>query len=133
MLLKSRTNQLNINEILPLLNDIANKRQEHFIVLTFDSSMQLINKHLVFLGTVSSSLCHPREVFAVAIEDAASSIVICHNHPSGDPHPSGDDIKTTQQLIAAGIVLGIPVNDHIIIAKEESLSFLQEGLILGID
>jgi DNA repair protein RadC len=59
--------------------------------------------------------------------------VICHNHPSGDPRPSGDDFKTTQQLVAAGIILGVPVKDHLIIARDEYFSFLQKGLILGID
>ena len=96
MLLKSRNRQLGIESMLPLLDDIADKRQEHFVVLTYNSSMHPIGKHLVFLGTVSALVCHPREIFAVAIADAASGIVVCHNHPSGDPNPSSEDIKTTQ-------------------------------------
>lgn len=129
MLLKSRQHQPTIEEILPLLDDIADKRQEHFIVLTYTASMSLINKHLVFLGTVSASICHPREVFAVAIADAASYIVISHNHPSDDPHPSRDDRRTTQQLIAAGIIIGIPVKDHVIITKSGYFSFSYKGLL----
>ncbi|HSX28478.1 MAG TPA: JAB domain-containing protein [Candidatus Saccharimonadales bacterium] len=117
MLLKSRQRRLDTASMLLLLDDIADKRQEHFIVLTYNASMHLINKHLVFLGTVSALICHPREIFAVAIADAASGIVVCHNHPSGDPNPSSEDIKTTQQLVAAGIIIGIPLKDHVIVTK----------------
>jgi DNA repair protein RadC len=129
MLLESRRHQFDIENILPLLNDIVEKRQEHFVVLTYTASMQLIKKQLVFLGTVSSSICHPREVFAVAIADAASGIVVSHNHPSGDPHPSSADIKTTQQLIAAGIIIGIPVLDHVIVAKSGHFSFAENHML----
>lgn len=129
MLLKSRQHQLSIEDILPLLDDITDKRQEHFVVLTYTASMHFINKHLVFLGTVSSSICHPREVFAVAIADAASGIVVSHNHPSGDPHPSNADIKMTQQLIAAGIIIGIPVLDHVIVAKSGHFSFAENHML----
>ena len=129
MLVKTRINTFKLRYILPLLDDIADKRQEHFVVITLDSSMQVINKHLVFLGTVSSSICHPREVYAVAIADAASGIVLCHNHPSGDVYPSKDDKSTTVQLIAAGQVIGIPTIDHIIVARSGYFSFAQNGLL----
>ena len=130
MLLKSRRRQLNVDSILPLLDDVADKRQEHFIVLTYDASMHLIDKHLVFLGTVSALICHPREIFAVAIADAASGIVVCHNHPSGDPNPSSEDIKTTQQLVAAGIIIGIPLKDHVIVTKSgDHFSFSNNGML----
>lgn len=130
MLLKSQRNPFVLEEILPHLDDIADKRQEHFVVLTFDASMHFIDKHLVFLGTANASICHPREVFAVAIADAASGIVISHNHPSGDPNPSREDIRTTQQLVAAGIIIGIPIKDHLIVAKKGYFSFSQNGLLL---
>lgn len=129
MLLKSRQKQFAVEEVAVLLNDIADKRQEHFIVLTYDASMRLIDKHLVFLGTVNTSICHPREVFAVAITDAASSIVIGHNHPSGDPYPSADDRKTTQQLVAASLIIGIPIMDHIIVSISEYFSFSHHDLL----
>lgn len=129
MLLRNRKRQLALKDVIHLLDDIADKRQEHFVVLTFDSSMHLIGKHLVFLGTVNVSICHPREVFAAAIADTASSIVISHNHPSGDPSPSGNDIETTQQLVAAGIIIGIPVEEHIIVAKKTYFSFVESGLL----
>lgn len=129
MLVKARQDLYIVDDMLLILDDISDKRQEHFIVLTFNTSMQLINKHLVFLGTVNTSICHPREIFAVAIADAASSIVISHNHPSGNPEPSGADIKTTQQLVAAGIIIGIPIKDHVIVARSDHFSFLQNGLL----
>lgn len=130
MLLKSGEKQLALRDIVSILDEITDKRQEHFIVLTLDTSMRLIGKHLVFLGTVNASLCHPREVFAVAIKDAASSIVVSHNHPSGDLEPSTEDINTTQQLIAAGTIVGIPVQDHIIVTKQGYFSFLENGFLI---
>lgn len=130
MLVKSRKNSFILKDVLTLLDDIADKRQEHFVVVTLDVSMRPINKHLVFLGTVNASICHPREIFAVAIADAASSIIVSHNHPSGDVTPSSEDIKTTQQLVAAGIIIGIPLTDHLIMTQSDHFSFLQNGLLL---
>lgn len=130
MLLKSRESLYKVEDVLPSLKDIADKRQEHFVVLTFDGSMQLIGQHLVFLGTVNSSICHPREVFAVAIDDAASGIVVSHNHPSSNPSPSMADISATRQLVAAGKILGIPVIDHLIVTGTgHYFSFLQDKLL----
>jgi DNA repair protein RadC len=75
------------------------------------------------------SLVHPREAFADLLIDRAASVIICHNHPSGVAEPSKEDIKTTQQLIAAGILLGIPLKDHFIITKTGYFSFKEAGLI----
>ncbi len=129
MLLKSRHHRIDIENVLSSLEDIADKRQEHFVVLTYDASMRLIDKHLVFLGTVNSVACHPREIFAAAIADAASSIIVSHNHPSGDSEPSHEDIETTQQLIAAGIIIGIPLIDHVIVTRSDYCSFYDRGLL----
>lgn len=129
MLLKSRETQLEIGDVVPLFDDIADKRQEHFVVLTFNSSKKLISKHLVFLGTVNSAICHPREIFAVAIADAASSIVIGHNHPSGESEPSTEDIEVTKQFVAAGVIMGIPILDHIVVVSDDYFSFFENGLL----
>jgi len=75
------------------------------------------------------SLAHPREVFAGPLTDRAASVIICHNHPSGVAEPSKEDIKTTQQLVAAGILLGIPLRDHVIITGTGYFSFREQGLI----
>lgn len=124
---------LKMDEMLSLLAKIANERQEHFAVITLDSGDRLINSKVIFIGTVTSTLVHPREIFAQAIADYAVSIVVSHNHPSGNPSPSKQDIATTQQLVAAGILLGINVDDHIIVAGSSHYSFTANGLILPPD
>lgn len=122
---------LNTADILPLLKDISTDRQEHFIVLSIDSGRRLIAKRTVFIGMVDSVMAHPREVYAGAVADFATSIVVAHNHPSGDVSPSKQDITTTQQLIAAGQILGVALIDHIIVAGRRHYSFQAEGMILS--
>lgn len=117
-------------DILPLLSDIASHRQEHFVVLSVDTGRKLITKRIVFIGTINSVIAHPREVYAGAIADMAAGIVVAHNHPSGDPSPSKQDIATTQQLIAAGQILGVQLYDHVIVAGGEHYSFSASGLII---
>ena len=119
-----------MTNILPLLNDIADHRQEHFIVMSVDSRRQLITKRIVFIGTVDAVVAHPREVYAGAIADFAVGIIVAHNHPSGDPTPSKQDIATTQQLIAAGQILGVRLYDHVIVAGRRHYSFSANGMIL---
>lgn len=117
-------------DILPLLSDIANNRQEHFIVLSMNSGRRLITKRVVFIGTIDAVIAHPREVYAGVIADMAASIVVAHNHPSGDPTPSKQDIDTTQQLVAAGQILGVKLYDHIIVARRRHYSFRTNGMIV---
>ena len=78
---------------------------------------------MVFIGTVNAVIAHPREIFAGAIEDRASSIIVAHNHPSGDPTPSGQDIAATEQLMKAGEILGIELVEHLIVANDRWFSF----------
>jgi DNA repair protein RadC len=121
---------LNKTDILPLLSDIATHQQEHFVVLSLDSRRRLITKRVVFIGTVDAVIAHPREVFAGAVSDFATGIIVAHNHPSGDPTPSKQDIATTQQLIAAGQILGVTLIDHVIVAGRRHYSFQRNGMIL---
>lgn len=114
---------LTSNEALVHLKFIRNKRQEYFVCLSLDSGQRLIARRVVTIGLLDMSLAHPREVFSGPLKDRAASVIVAHNHPSGMAEPSKEDIKTTQQLIAAGILLGIPVRDHIIVAKEDYYSF----------
>jgi len=100
-------------------------------VLSIDSGRRLINKRVVFIGTVDTVMAHPREVYAGAVADFATSIIVAHNHPSGDPTPSKQDIATTQQLIAAGQILGVKLLDHIIVAEERHYSFRGDGMTLA--
>jgi len=99
------------------VRDIANKKQEHFVVLTLDGGRRLINKRTVTIGTLTSSLVHPREVFAPAIEDRAASIIISHNHPSGMLDISEQDREVTKRIRQAGDLLGIRLDDHLVVAE----------------
>ncbi len=101
--------------------------QEEFHVVTLDTKHKPIHTHRVTVGTLDASLVHPREVFRPAIRDAASAVILVHNHPSGDPTPSREDHQVTRQLTDAGGLLGITVLDHIIVAKEKTLSIREHG------
>jgi len=104
------------------LHHIKNKKQEHFVLLTLDGARRLINNRVVSIGTLMSSLVHPREVFSFAIEDRAASIIIAHNHPSGSLDISEQDREVTRRLRQAGDIIGIRLDDHIIVAGDEFLS-----------
>lgn len=99
------------------LTDIRDKKQEYFVCLTLDGASRLIAKRIITIGTLTASLVHPREVFAEAITDRAASIIVAHNHPSGNLEASQADRDVTERLIEAGELLGITVLDHIIITK----------------
>jgi DNA repair protein RadC len=94
-----------------------------------NTSNKIFKEVTVSEGTLSSSLVHPREVFKEAIIESAASIMLVHNHPSGNPEPSREDILITEKLVAAGEIIGIKVLDHIIIAGDNYVSFVKLGLI----
>lgn len=96
---------------------MASKKQECFAILTLDGANRLIDNTIVFVGTLDQSLIHPREIFAKALEDRAASIVLAHNHPSGNPEASSDDIEVTKKLKEIGDLMGIEVLDHLIVTK----------------
>ncbi len=100
---------------------------EEFHVVTLDTKLQPIKRHQITVGTLDASLVHPREVFRAAIRDAASSILLVHNHPSGDPTPSRQDHEVTDRLKRSGELLGIQVIDHIIVAKDHTLSIAESS------
>jgi DNA repair protein RadC len=101
--------------VFALVSDIIDKKQEHFVIITLDGANKVINKHALFVGTLNATLVHPREVFAAAIEDRAASIILSHNHPSGQLVPSREDISITKRLKSGGEILGIEVLDHVIV------------------
>jgi len=111
-------------------DQLEKEKSEHFIVILQDVKGYVINFHTVAIGTLSNSLIHPREVFYPAIRHKAASIVLAHNHPSGDPTPSKEDIETTRRLVEAGSMMSIPINDHIIIGKGCFISIRQEGQVI---
>ena len=118
-----------MQDMLVRLNDIRARQQEHFVCLSLDGGQRLIAQRTITIGTLDAVLAHPREVFADAIVDRAACILIAHNHPSGDAHPSQKDSALTQQLAAAGQLLGIPLRDHVIVTKTEHYSFRQHHLL----
>ena len=128
-LIKQSKKIQNVDDILKLVEDIRDKKQEHFISLTLSGASLLIEKRMVFKGTVDSSLVHPREVFADALTDRAAGIIFVHNHPADDPEPSKADIEITKQLCEAGKLLGINVIDHIIVTQDNYFSFESAGLL----
>jgi len=105
-----------------LLDNIKNKKQEYFVLLTLDGARRLISNRVVTIGTLMSSLVHPREIFALAIEDRAASIIIAHNHPSGLLDISSQDREVTKRIKQAGDIIGIRLDDHIIIAGDDFVS-----------
>ena len=96
--------------------------QEYFIVITLDGANHIIEKRVVFIGTLNRSLVHPREVFADALSDRAASIIIAHNHPSGQLEASAEDIAITKRLNESAKLLGIELLDHVIFTKDGYLS-----------
>lgn len=111
------------------LDDIRTKQQEYFVALSLDGGQRLLAQRTITIGTLDTVLAHPREVFSDPIVDRAASVVIAHNHPSGEAKPSTKDVVLTQQLAAAGQMLGIPLRDHIIITRTDCYSFKQHHLL----
>ena len=103
--------------------------RERFVVFWLNSVNKILGFEVVTEGLLNSSLVHPREVFRGAIVATSAAILIAHNHPSGNPEPSQDDIAITKQLVEAGKIIGINVHDHIIFAGESFASFAERGLI----
>ena len=103
--------------------------RERFVVLWLNTANRVTGFEVVTEGTLNSSLVHPREVFRGAIVSTSASIIVAHNHPSGNPEPSQEDISITRQLVETGKVIGIPVFDHVIITNDAFISFAERGLL----
>jgi len=106
-------------DVARVCEDMRVLAQECFVTLTIDAKNQLIDRHMVTLGLADACLVHPREVFRAAILDNAVSVMLVHNHPSGDPAPSAEDLRITRQMIEAGKIIDIQVQDHIIIGRDQ--------------
>jgi len=107
---------------------LKGKKKEHFLVLCLDTRNRLINRKLVSMGSLDTSIVHPREVFKEAVSSCAASVIFAHNHPSGDPEPSKEDIELTKRLAKAGEILGIDVLDHIIVCDQGFVSLKARNL-----
>lgn len=108
---------------------IAHQRKEVFGVLLQDVKGHPIRWEIISIGTLTQTLVHPREVFAAAIEHRAASLILAHNHPSQDPTPSIQDIQLTQNLVRASQIIGIPINDHLIVTNTSYISFKERDII----
>lgn len=103
--------------------------REEFVIIGLDGKNKTMFYHSVSVGCLTSSIVHPREVFKMAIVSNAAALILTHNHPSGDPTPSPEDIDITKRLIEGGNILGIKILDHVIIGENTYLSFADKGLI----
>ena len=118
------------NDITDLLmEEMRYLKKEYFKIAILDTKNQIITIENISIGNLNSSIVHPREVFNRAIKRSANSIILVHNHPSGDPTPSSEDINITNRLIEAGSILGIKVLDHIIIGDNKYISFKERNII----
>lgn len=111
------------------LKDIRDNKKEHFVVFFLDARNQEIKREIISIGSLNANLVHPREVFEPAVRYVAAQIIVVHNHPSGDPGPSEEDVTITKRLVAAGNILGIEITDHIIVTKNGFMSFKEKSLI----
>lgn len=107
--------------------DMIDLNQEHFIVIFLDTKNYVIGKKTVFIGSLNKAIVHPREVFKEAIKRSSASIICAHNHPSGDPTPSEQDISLTHRLYEVGELIGIKVLDHLIIGDQQFVSLKEKG------
>jgi len=116
-----------MQDILAQTMDIRDKKKEYLLAFFLNARQQLITREIISIGTLTASLAHPREIFAPAIGKAAAGVILAHNHPSGDPSPSDEDIRLTQRIRQAGHILGIELLDHLIVAERGSYSFKTSG------
>lgn len=113
------------------LKDIRDHKKEHFVMFFLDSRNQEIKREIISVGSLNANLVHPREVFEPAIQHSAAQIIVAHNHPSGDPEPSNEDIALTKRLTEAGKILGIEIIDHVVVAKDGHASLKERGLLIS--
>ena len=108
---------------------LRDKTREHLMTIYLNARNEMVYKKPMFIGTLNASLVHPREIFAEALKQNAASVILVHNHPSGDSEPSEDDLEITKRIQKTGKIMGIDVLDHIIITKTKTFSFKDKKLI----
>ncbi|CRF28951.1 DNA repair protein RadC [Mycobacterium tuberculosis] len=112
-----------------LMEDMRYLQKEHFVCLFLNTKNHVIGQETLSMGSLNASIVHPREVFRAAIKRSSASIVCAHNHPSGDPTPSPEDVQITKRLVQAGDIVGIDVLDHIVIGDQRFASLKELGLM----
>lgn len=116
-------------QIFEMFKDLVLETKEHFLCLHLDGKNRIVCLDRVSVGSLNQSIVHPREVFKSACIISAAGIILVHNHPTGDPNPSPEDITITRRLKEAGELIGIPILDHIIIGDGQYVSFVERGLL----
>jgi len=116
-------------DTIKIISNIKNNKKENFVALYLDARNKLIHQETISIGSLNASIVHPREVFEPAIQYLAAQIILAHNHPSGDPEPSTEDLAITKRLVESGKILGIEITDHIILAKNGFISFKTKRLL----
>lgn len=116
-------------DVIPLISHYGNRRQEYFLSISLNGAHEVIQVRVVSMGLVNRTIVHPREVFADPLTDRATSLIVAHNHPSGNVEPSPEDKDITRRLKEAGDILGIQLLDHLIFSSENFFSFLENGLL----
>jgi len=132
---KRRNNHLcapvkNSADIVPFVKNYAVCKKEHFLLVTLNGGHEIIQIHVVSVGTLNRTLIHPREIFSTAMKEDAAAIIVCHNHPSGNSQPSEEDILVTHNLEKVGEIMGIELLDHIIVCRDSYFSFMDNKLLL---
>ncbi|WHX99480.1 DNA repair protein RadC [Neobacillus sp. DY30] len=112
-----------------VMHDMRFLTQEHFVCLYLNTKNQVLHKQTIFIGSLNASIVHPREVFREALKRSAASIIAIHNHPSGSPEPSKEDIEVTKRLVECGKMIGIDILDHLIIGENKFVSLKEKGYL----
>ncbi|MCP3030457.1 DNA repair protein RadC [Halobacillus sp. A1] len=112
-----------------VMEEMRDLKQEHFICLFLNTKNQVIHRQTIFIGSLNASIVHPREVFKEAVKRSAASIICAHNHPSGDPTPSQEDIQVTRRLNECGKMIGIELLDHLVIGDRTFISLKEKGYL----
>ncbi len=116
-----------VSDVAAQAIEIRDKKKEYLLAFFLNARHQLIAREVISIGTLTASLAHPREIFAPAIGQAAAGVLLVHNHPSGDPSPSDEDIRLTKRIAQAGQIMGIELLDHLILAQAGTYSFKTSG------
>jgi DNA repair protein RadC len=115
--------------VFDLTRDIRGTNREHFVGFYLNTRNQVLRREVISIGSLNASIVHPREVFTPAIALSAANLILAHNHPSGDPSPSEEDLAITRRLVDAGRLLGIDVLDHVIVCRDQYASFRERRLL----
>ncbi|WP_409341661.1 RadC family protein [Paenibacillus sp. MBLB4367] len=112
-----------------VMEDLRYLQKEHFVCLFLNTKNHVVGRETLSIGSLNASIVHPREVFRAAIQRSSASLICVHNHPSGDPTPSPEDIAITRQLMEAGTIIGIEVLDHVIVGDNRFVSLKEKGFV----